>query len=305
MHPERWRLQLFAAPHMLAASTRSYELHRSITLTLISLALVSSSLSGQEPKPAPKASPASGAEATPVPLPEDAKAALSKSQATEPETTEPETTKPETTKPAGVKIAKLTGLTSLSDKFGLWVDMKRKWVVIDGKVCLSRGVLEMFACPRGTKEHESVISVDCPSRFVHAALLAVGAKAGRPVQFDPAYLPANGQVIDVHILWIDKDGKRRSVKAQEWIRNTKTKEEIQHPFVFAGSGFWEEMVDGKPFEHYLADAGDLICVSNFPSAMLDLPIKSSKENSSLLYEAYPGRIPPRGTRIRLVLIPSD
>lgn len=206
-------------------------------------------------------------------------------------------------KDAAVKVAELPGLRPLSQNFGLWVDMKRKWVVIDGKVCLNRGVLEMFACPKGTKEHESVIAIDCPARFVHAALLLVDAKPGRPVQFDPEYVPANGQQIDVYILWLDKDGKRRSARAQEWVRNTRTKEELKHSFVFAGSDFWEEMVDGRPYRHYQADAGDFICVSNFPSATLDLPIKSSKENAHLLYEAYPGRIPPRGTRIRVVLIP--
>ncbi len=283
------------------------------------LAALSNSLHGQEVEPSKPQVPAKNAtddgaappaklangdvkkkadDASPdqVALPEDAKAALTNIGKKVPNANAEG-------KPNG--IAKLPGLTPLSDKFGLWVDRNRKWVVVDGKISLSRGVLEMFACPRGSKEHESVISVDCPSRFVHAALLVVGAKPGRPVQFDPAYLPANGQVIDVYILWIDKDGKKQSAKAQEWIRNTKTKKQMKHSFVFAGSGFWREMIDGKPFEHYLADAGDLICVSNFPSATLDLPIKSSKENSSLLYEAFPGRIPPRGTQVRLVLIPLE
>lgn len=202
-------------------------------------------------------------------------------------------------------IPKLPGLKALSKNFGLWVDLKRKWVVVDGKVCLNQGVLEMFACPKNTKEHESVISVDCPAQYVHAALLAIDAKQGRPVQFDPEYVPASGQIIDIHILWLDKDGKKKSAKAQEWIRNTKTKKQMQHSFVFAGSSFWSEVVEGERLTHYQADAGDLICVSNFPSATLDVPVQSSKENSSLLYEAFPGRIPPRGTRIRLVLIPRN
>lgn len=213
---------------------------------------------------------------------------------------------PESEKPDGdTELPELPGATPLSKNFGLWVDLKRKWVIIDGKVCLRKGVLEMFACPKNTKEHESLIAIDCPARFAHAALLAVGAKPGRPVQFDPEYAPAQGQQIDVHILWLDKDGKKRSMPAQQWIRNTRTKKAMKHSFVFAGSDFWEEMIDGKPFRHYQGDAGDFICVSNFPSATLDLPIKSSKENSQLLFEAFTENIPPRGTRIRVVLIPRD
>ena len=208
---------------------------------------------------------------------------------------------PESEKPTSgddSKIPTLPGLTPLSKSFGLWVDLKRKWVVIDGKVSLTQGVLEMFACPRSTKEHESVVAIDCPARFAHTALLAVGAEPGSPVQFDPKYAPATGQEIDVYIIWLDKDGKKRSARAQEWIRNTLTKKQLKHPFAFAGSDFWEEKIDGKPFRHYQGDAGDFICVSNFPSATLDLPIQSSKENTNLLFEAFPGRIPPRGTRVR-------
>jgi len=47
------------------------------------------------------------------------------------------------------------GLTRLVD--GLWIDQKRKYVVVDGKVSMREGPLEMFACPKGTKEHESIV----------------------------------------------------------------------------------------------------------------------------------------------------
>ena len=54
---------------------------------------------------------------------------------------------------------------------------------------------------------------------------------------------------------------------------------------------------------YLAEGGDLICVSNFPGAMLDLPIESSQATSDLLFEAFTEHIPPVGTKVRLVLAP--
>ncbi len=46
--------------------------------------------------------------------------------------------------------------------------------------------------------------------------------------------------------------------------------------------------------------GDLVCVSNFPAATLDLPITSSQANDSLLFEAFTGRVPKRGTSVELV-----
>jgi len=69
--------------------------------------------------------------------------------------------------------------------------------------------------------------------------------------------------------------------------------------VFAGSAFWKDPQDGT--EHYQADGGDFICVSNFPTATLDLPIESSQSNEALLFEAFAGRVPPRDTDVEMVL----
>lgn len=73
------------------------------------------------------------------------------------------------------------------------------------------------------------------------------------------------------------------------------------PWVFAGSGTYTDPCSGKKF--YLAEEGDLICVSNFPSATLDVAVNSSAGNDFLLFEAWTERIPPRDTPVTLELIP--
>jgi len=192
-------------------------------------------------------------------------------------------------------------LVRLAKDHDIWLDVKRKQVVMDGEVTLREGQLEMFACPRLTKEHESVIAVNCKAREAHAGLVAVGAIPGRPAQFDPKYEPASGTVIDIVILWYDKDGKRKRARAQDWVRNVKTGKAMKYDWVFAGSGFWTDPDNGERFYH--GDAGDFICVSNFPSATLDVPVESSQANSSLLYESFTDHIPEKGTPVRLVLTP--
>jgi len=197
------------------------------------------------------------------------------------------------------------GMTRLAPKDDIWIDVKKKLVVVDGHVTLRRGVLEMFACPKGTKDYESIVAVNSKAFLVHTGLLAVGAKPGHPVKFDPQsdkYTPATGPEIDVHVYWIDEDGKKRIARAQEWVRNTRTKKEMTHPWVFGGSGFWTDPETGK--RRYYAEGGELICVSNFPTAMMDLPIKSSQVNDELLFEPFTERIPPKGTHVRLVLKPK-
>src|SRR5262249_62159967 len=54
---------------------------------------------------------------------------------------------------------------------------------------------------------------------------------------------------------------------------------------------------------YLANDGDVICVSNFETALLDLPIKSPKDNADLVYVAHTSRIPPPETKVVVVLEP--
>jgi hypothetical protein len=194
-----------------------------------------------------------------------------------------------------------SGIVRMTKDYDLWIDPKRKLVIVDGQVCLREGQLEMFACPRGSKEHESIVSVNSKAQYVHAALMAIGAQPGKPVSFDPSYRPASGPIVDVYVLWEDKDGKRNRVRAQEWIKELKTDRAMSHSWVFAGSGFWTDETTGQRF--YQADGGDFICVSNFPTATLDLPVASTQDNQDLLFAAWTERIPPLGTKVRLVLIP--
>jgi len=73
-------------------------------------------------------------------------------------------------------------------------------------------------------------------------------------------------------------------------------------WVFVGSGYYLDERTGK--KAYIAEGGDLICVSNFPDSMLDLAIKSTdKQNEGLLFEAWTEPIPPRGTDVTMELVP--
>lgn len=194
------------------------------------------------------------------------------------------------------------GMIRLLPDKDAWIDKANKRVVMDGTVCLREGQLEMFACTVGTKEHESVVSVDVEAYAIHAALQAVGAQPGSPVQFQPEYKAATGPIIDITCIWTDADGKTRRERAQNWVRDWNTKAPMSENWVFGGSGFWED--EETHDRHYLAEGGYLICLSNFGAAMLDLPVESTdKAQAGLLFEAFTENIPPRGTRVRLVLAP--
>lgn len=190
-------------------------------------------------------------------------------------------------------------LKRLSPTDEVWIDMAAKRVIVGGEIAIDKGPIEFFACPHGTKEHESIVSTRSTARLVHAALLAIGLEPGKPVSFDPDYVAASGPIVRITMRWRDETGTVRELPAQDWIRDSRTGKEMAERWVFAGSAFWQDPSDGK--EYYQADGGDLVCVSNFPTATLDLPIESSQSNDALLFEAFDGRVPNRGTPVEMIL----
>lgn len=281
-----------------------------VRLAAILFALVNSclylapSLPAQEPETAQKTAAPSATPTDSTPAAESAAESTSTPVANSDEATQREATaklpppvKPETIAGANHKLVRL----SPTDE--VWVDAKKKRLIVGGSICLREGVLEMFACPKATKEHESIVAVNAKAYIIHTGLLAIGARVGHPVRYEPHYESASGSVIHVEVIWQDENGKIVRRPAQEMIRNVKTGKPMDLEWVFAGSGFWEDTESGE--KYYQAEGGELICVSNFSTAMLDLPVESSRDNASLLFEANADQIPARGTPVRLVLTVGD
>lgn len=223
--------------------------------------------------------------------------------------------------PAAAPKKDPTGMTRLHPTMPVWLDVPNKRVVMVGEVCLREGQLEMFACVRRTKEHESILTVPTAiaefedpnfkgsgnpyaplALAVHVGLMAAGAEFGNPARFVPDYQPARGSEIEVTLFWSDDKGVRHRARAQDWVRSHATQKPMTHPWVFGGSRFY---VDDKTGEKtYLAEEGDFICLSNFPTAMLDLPVASPNENNALVFEALTEAIPPMKTKVTIVLTPK-
>lgn len=184
----------------------------------------------------------------------------------------------------------------------------KRRVLIRSWVCLRQGYLEHFLS-RPFKAHESILATDIDARAIHVGLLAAGATPGRPVQWinekgDEDYHPPTGDEILVTLRYEDQ-GRLKEVPARRWIRDSKTKRELQHNWVFAGSRLFENP-DGKDQPPlYGANDGRIICTANFTTALLDLPISSKPGDPTvgLDWEANTPLIPPRDTTVLAVLEP--
>jgi hypothetical protein len=175
-------------------------------------------------------------------------------------------------------------------------------VVVKAYVCLRVGQLEQFLTRKRTKEHEAVLAADVDAREIHTALLLAGAEPGNPVKFDPKYEPARGTEIRVFVEY-EKDGKKVRHPAQQWVRNVKMKKDMEGTWVFGGSRLIPDPLDKTKKPFYAANDGDVICVSNFETAMLDLPVMSSRDNDDLAFQAHTERIPPLETPVNVILEP--
>jgi len=75
-------------------------------------------------------------------------------------------------------------------------------------------------------------------------------------------------------------------------------------FVFAGSFFYDKPIkynsEGEVLETvrtYAAEGGEVVCVANFPSALIDIAEQSSADGQGVLYEAATEQIPPKDTPV--------
>jgi copper chaperone CopZ len=182
----------------------------------------------------------------------------------------------------------------------VWLDKQNKQVVFLASTCKAGYPLEFFAT-YPDRSYESVVVVYTKPSIVHAGLLALGAKPGKPASFDPTFTPPTGCEVEINVVWKDAQGKRQTARAQDWIRDIKTKKPLDVNWVFTGSTFWEDKETGS--KSYLADRGDFISVLNLPSSLLDVPIKSASALESRMFEGAES-LPPTGTPVTVLLKPK-
>jgi hypothetical protein len=199
-------------------------------------------------------------------------------------------------KPAEKKVVPVGTNVSLE------VQGDRRRVLVSGQVCLREGILEGLLTRQGAKEHEYVLSADVDARQVHAALEAAGGKPGSPVRFEPRYRPAHGSVVQVTLRY-QQGGRTITVPAREWVRDGRAKKPLAVDWVFGGSRLVPNPVDPKGPKLYLANEGDVICLCNMETALLDLPVKSPKSWDDRVYDAFTDHIPPVGTKVTIILEP--
>ena len=236
---------------------------------------------------------------------------------------EPVTNKQGSMKPAR-KPVKLPGM--VIDYF------EKRCVDLEGTICLEKGLLELIACTKGSKEHESIVAVSAKAMHIHMGLLLLGANNGHPAMRKPVdekktrwvNVPPRGDSIDVFLVTTNKDGKLIEKPISDFIvRSSERVDEVDgavivapnqtekrggeqetrlpHTFIFAGSHLRD---NGPGPRQYLADlSGNVISIASFGDELLCLPFHQTQENGALMWQVKPGTLPKVGTKITLRLRP--
>jgi hypothetical protein len=195
---------------------------------------------------------------------------------------------------------------------GLSINTTEWYVDIDARICLEEGMLELVACTKGTKEHESIVAVEATARDIHAALLLLGAEAGRPAHSKSignsgtmwVPVPPSGGKVDVFLVSKDeKSGKSFEKPIREFMVNEDGETFPTHTFLFAGSELIPDKEGGAP--QYLADrSGNVMSITTFGDEVLCLPDIRSHDNAALNWSLAGSKLPGIGTQVTLRLRPQ-
>lgn len=192
------------------------------------------------------------------------------------------------------------------------VDASAGLVEFDGEVPIDchdpqtpRVYLELVACGRDSKEHESLVVTDALASHVHAALLLTGVEPGSPGSWRWSEekrglerVEPTGARLRVTVAYRREDGEEVEAPAESWVAHAEGTERFDDGggWVFAGS----RMVRRQGQERYDADgAGTLVGLATFGGETIAWTrvISHSAEVEEPEWIADPAVVPAVGTKV--------
>ena len=205
---------------------------------------------------------------------------------------------------------------------GIKLNLKERCVDVNATICLHEGLLELVACTKGSKEHESILSIAARPMHIHTAMLLMGARPGTPamrkaqdgapnrwVPVEPA-----GDPVHVSLVFPDSKGKPQEYPIQKFISPAQPDEISGIPtkkklatfsasFLFAGSHLVEN--GAGPRKYVCEQSGNVISISTFGDELLCLPGIHGHQNDGLAWQVNANGLPGIGEQVILRLRPKS
>src|ERR1051326_1602529 len=90
-------------------------------------------------------------------------------------------------------------------------------VVIPGVVLVTRGLVELFGCGDGGKEHETILRLECDVQSLDLALTSAGLKRGQLGKKGDITQPEQGSRVIVLVQWNDDSGKCVTYRSEDLV----------------------------------------------------------------------------------------
>ena len=177
-------------------------------------------------------------------------------------------------------------------------------VVVPGVIMVNRGLVELFGCGEGGKEHETIFRLETNIQGLDLALTSAGFRRGKlPTKTDINQADQGSRVL-ILVQWVDKDGKLVTYRSEDLVvsmRRNTTMPRVGWTYV----GHWMEVADptspkGERKHKVLAATGSRSLVTTFRdrTALLDNPLEEAVDDT--LFGANYMILPKPGTPVRVI-----
>lgn len=177
-------------------------------------------------------------------------------------------------------------------------------VAVPGIVLVTRGMVELFGCGAGGKEHETVLRLECDVQSLDLALTSAGFRRGRLPSKGDVSEAGQGSRVVILIQWTDADGKTVTHRSEDLVVSVRR----NAPMPRVGWTYvaqWSEVPDplspkGEKKHKILAAANTQSYVTTFRdrSALLDNPMEEAVDDT--LFAANYMILPKPGTPVRVI-----
>ncbi|MFC1714496.1 YdjY domain-containing protein [Candidatus Poribacteria bacterium] len=193
--------------------------------------------------------------------------------------------------PAMVKVG--DGLYKLGN---LDLDLNSKTITMSGEVNMSYGLIELLACTRIGKLHESALVMDVQPIHLQTALILLGLEYGGGMRYQGDPLTPKGDRVRIWVEW-DANNQTERHRAEELVFDRVKQSQMESTdWVFTGS----RMNNGA----FMAQAvGTLITTFRDPDAIIDNPLPEGADDT--VYIVNSQVTPPKGTDIRMIITPAN
>jgi len=185
--------------------------------------------------------------------------------------------------------------TTLQSLGTVQLDPVNRFLVITGFVNQVDGGIELFACGRGGKTHESILVLYANPADMQAGLLLLKLKHGPPMP-GLGMGPPVGDAVSIDVHWT-MDGQSHVRSAESMILDNRTGRAVKHgAWIFNGSEFENGFFKANAEESLIASYWD-------PWAIINLKSEVGNDDERLVVNRK--TVPPLHTPIQLIISPRN